>query len=321
MGRSATLCGGKGGGIITPLNWSVIRVNRTHVNSNLESYLSSAPCVPETSLQMHKPGAYLYELSRAFVSILIEELEQFRKATPHFWSSVSFGRIYAELWRQATLLDTQCPEEQSTRLNWIGAPSQESLSIQELQKLNLKWSEWTCTPLEQDLFLHFANNLSRAYLLAYEECRAAAAKSDAVAIKHHTLILGDIFEEMLALHATLMPAKNRRISIAAMNDGNGVSMDGAIVAHDIKLLDVNYVEFDNSNDFSINLHIDWIETPNAFMNTVVPPETTIQIEFGSHKGRICHRNDGGTHKSCPLDSPVAKAGDYYILEAGGGYSG
>lgn len=85
--------------------------------------------------------------------------------------------------------------------------------------------------------------------------------------------------------------------------------------------DVDYVEFENATDRRINLHIDWIEANLGFKNETIQAGDTVQIQFGTHQGRICHQSDDGTPALCSFDSPIAKAGDYYTLELNGGFSG
>lgn len=305
--------------MITPLEWSTVRDDREHVNENLKHYLSNPTCIVTESSLKHESGEYLYELTRGYISILIEELHNLSNPAPQFWSGVTFGRIYTELWRIATRLQSQHPAGQSTCIKWADVSPQELLSIEELKNLNKKWLSWTGSAIEQELFHNFATNLADAYLLAYGECSTAAAQNDATAIKHHMLILGDIFQEMLMLHATLMPRKNSRFDARNLIDGNGESAEENTDPQALRSDDVDYVEFYNPTDFSISLHIDWIGTPSSFKNTVIPPDTTIEIEFGPQSGRICHRSDGGTYSVCPANSPVARAGDFYTLEQDGNF--
>lgn len=213
MGRSATLCGG-GGGLVTPLNWNAIRADRDQVNKNLASYLKNEACVDGAPENASHKGTYLDELANGYVSILIEELVNLENSHS-YGSTISFAVIYTELWRQATMIGAQLSGTGDSKERCIEPPNSDpsaSINIQQLRQLNSKWDKWTCSPLESDCFHSFARNLADSYLKALEESRVAAGKRDAIAIKHHMAILGDIFQEMLALHATLMPRKNSRFS-------------------------------------------------------------------------------------------------------------
>lgn len=212
MGRSATLCGGKGG-LVAPLNWNAIRDSRDHVNNNLVAYLKSASCVQGAPAQVPREGAYLDELSRGFVSVLVAELNNL-DSPDKYQSSISFAVIYTEMWRQATLIGTRLPADDDS-VSWIKQPAGETkelIPIEQLRKLNTKWSNWSCSKLESDYFLSFAVNLSDGYLKAMEEARIAADSKNEVSVAHHAAVLGDIFQEMLTLHETLMPRKNSRFT-------------------------------------------------------------------------------------------------------------
>ncbi|NMF99693.1 hypothetical protein GPA27_20145 [Aromatoleum toluolicum] len=212
MGRSATLCRAKGG-LVAPLDWNAIRDSRDHVNKNLMAYLKGASCVQGAPVKVPREGSYLDELSRAFVSILIAELNNLDNPEK-YESSVSFAVIYTEMWRQATLIGTQLPPNDDT-VSWIKQPTgevKELVSVEQLRKLNAKWKDWSCSKLESDYFLSFAVNLSDGYLKAMEEARIAAESGNEASGAHHVAVLGDIFHEMLTLHETLMPRKNSRFS-------------------------------------------------------------------------------------------------------------
>ena len=53
--------------------------------------------------------------------------------------------------------------------------------------------------------IELARLLSRAYLKILLECSAAGRGGDPAEIHHHLLVLGDILQEKLDLHATLIP--------------------------------------------------------------------------------------------------------------------
>lgn len=87
------------------------------------------------------------------------------------------------------------------------------------------------------------------------------------------------------------------------------------------MLTVNYAEFENASDVRISLHLDWINSNGAFSNTIIQPGEVARVAgFDSTaRAHICHRSDGGTFAYCPATSPIARAGDYFILKADGGY--
>ena len=83
----------------------------------------------------------------------------------------------------------------------------------------------------------------------------------------------------------------------------------------------NYAEFENNTDKDINLHIDWDDGAASYNTTVKPAEVAIVTGFNGRTGRVCHRSDGGNYTNCPHGSPVAKEGDYFVLEENGGFQG
>lgn len=218
MTRSATLCNFKG--IPVPLDWNKIRTEREHLNNNLMRYLKEDACVDGAPKDARKTGTYLDELSRGYVSILVEELVNLEKTAGGIGSTISFAVIYAELWRQATVGGTHHDNSGDSKVRWIENESSDpspGIEIGQLQQLNERWGGWKGSQLENDYFLSVARNLASCYLKALEEGRVAAKDGDATSIKHHMVVLGDIFQEMLSLHETLMPTKNSRFS---NNDGN-----------------------------------------------------------------------------------------------------
>lgn len=210
MGRSATLCGGKDGHI-KPLDWQAIRDHRQLINAKLLDYLQAEPCAVGKPRSMTKSDFYLAELTKAYRSILLDELSDLGD-THNYASTLSFAAIYTELWRQATLLGELLPKSSVEDVRWptVADEDKEMLDIRDLQNLNHRLEDWKGGELETTYFASFAHNLSASYLKAYGEMGAAIAAQDGRLVKHHMAILGDIFEEMLVLHATLMPRKNSR---------------------------------------------------------------------------------------------------------------
>jgi hypothetical protein len=83
----------------------------------------------------------------------------------------------------------------------------------------------------------------------------------------------------------------------------------------------DFAEFENNTDKNINLHLDWDNGSASFNTTIKAGEVASVSGFNGGTARICHRSDGGMYTNCPANSPVAKAGDYFFLEEGGGFSG
>ena len=83
----------------------------------------------------------------------------------------------------------------------------------------------------------------------------------------------------------------------------------------------NYAEFENRTDKKINLHIDWDDNVASYNTTIEPGQIAEVAGFNGRSGHVCHRSDGGSYTNCPDNSPIAKEGDYFMLEEDGGYSG
>jgi archaellum component FlaC len=83
----------------------------------------------------------------------------------------------------------------------------------------------------------------------------------------------------------------------------------------------NYADFENASNVQISLHLDWITTDGSFTNTTIQPGEVARVAGfdGNARAYICHRSDGATFKVCPANSRVARAGDYFVLNADGGY--
>lgn len=215
MGRSATLCRSTRAAL-TPSDWRSVYSHRVQLNANLTSYLKEEACVEGVPRATKKPGSYLYELSRACLSIVKEELLNLMRGRDDVISStLSFAVIYTELWRQATLVQLQDAGVEASSVRWSEPQtegSKDPIDIEELQRLNEKWNQWSGETPEQKIFVDLACNLAEGYLKALDEFRVAAEEGDARVIKHHMALLGDIAQEMLALHATLLPVEAARLS-------------------------------------------------------------------------------------------------------------
>jgi hypothetical protein len=81
----------------------------------------------------------------------------------------------------------------------------------------------------------------------------------------------------------------------------------------------NYFEMENMTQKRIVVTLDW--NSGARQQTTVQPGEIAEITCGDSWARICHRSDGGAINECPLDSPIAKRGDFFQLEEDGGFSG
>jgi hypothetical protein len=204
MGRSATLCRQKNEKDFHPA-WETVREHRQQLNENLAQYLQDEACVEGVSKSIRGNNAYLDLLSEAYVSVLVEELEN-TKSGFDINSTVSFAIIYTELWRQATLIDFTNGTA-SAGVGWMSISNSPTSFVEtdQLQALNRRWGNWQGNEIENAYLLLLARNLANAYLKAYEECRVAAQQGDPGLVRHHVFVLGDILHEMLNLHAVLIP--------------------------------------------------------------------------------------------------------------------
>lgn len=75
----------------------------------------------------------------------------------------------------------------------------------------------------------------------------------------------------------------------------------------------NFVKFENMSKVkTINLTIEW-DTLTGTTFTEIKPEEIAEIVFNDNTAIFCHRSDGGVHNTCPINSYLAKAGDYFRL--------
>lgn len=214
MGRSATLCGGKHNTLLST-NWDSVKSHREALNEQLGIYLAGKACVSGAPISARINGTFLDALSLGFVSVLKEELNNLDRQDIGIGSAVSFARIYTEMWRQATLIPTKLNGAADSDVVWVDVEPATQLAmidIKTLQALNDKWKDWKGNLAQNDQVVVLACNLADAYLKVMEECRISAQGDDAGILKHHMEILGDVFQEMLALHATLLPKKESRLS-------------------------------------------------------------------------------------------------------------
>lgn len=204
MGRSATLCGGK-----PPKDWNLILGNRNQLKKNLTVYLQSEPCVDGARIDARDHGSYLDHLTRSYVTIIQKEFLSLKGRDEGYGTTISFSVIYTELWRQATLISANHPTTTTNEIRWLsnaGNVASEAISIDALETLNSSQQNATLESKENEFLLDIAQLLSSAYVKAHEECRIAATRQNPVEIRHHMALLGDILQEMLDLHATLLPA-------------------------------------------------------------------------------------------------------------------
>ncbi|GAB1617185.1 hypothetical protein [Pseudomonas sp. NGC7] len=205
MGRSATLCGGKDA--VSSISWDAINSHRSELRRQLEKYTSEPACVKGAPTDARNPGDYLEALTMGLVSIIKEELNNIADHKPGIGSKICFGVIYAELWRQATLIKTHLIGETDMNIRLPHAdpdPGVELVSRECLKSLHEKWRDWQGNPAQKGV-VELASLLADAYLKAMGELRLSAENESAAMLKHHIEIVGDIYQEILALHATLLP--------------------------------------------------------------------------------------------------------------------
>lgn len=203
MGRSATLCGGK-----PPPLWSSVIEHREHLTSNLQNYLKDDACVQGAPVSGKGLDNYRDEVARGYASAIRLEIRAANSRSVIYGTTVSFAIIYAELWNLATELSVDHPKTTLHELRLETDPrANRRISPAALKEFNDSAPSPDDSSTHQIELLSLAALLSEAYLKAYAECSVAGNRMDAVEIRHHLLIMGDVLQEMLELHATLLPPK------------------------------------------------------------------------------------------------------------------
>ena len=171
MGRSATLCGGKHNTLLS-MNWDSVKSHRTALNEQLNIYLAGDACVTGAPIIARKEGTYLDALSEGFVSAIKEELSNLDGQIVGVGTAISYAKIYTEMWRQATLIQTKLNGAIDSDVKWVDVEPAAQLAmidIKTLQALNDKWRGWKGSPAQNDLVIVLACNLADAYLKVMEE--------------------------------------------------------------------------------------------------------------------------------------------------------
>lgn len=203
MGRSATLCGGK-----PPPLWSSISEHRERLTANLQNYLKADACVHGAPASGKGLDDYRDEVARAYASAIRLEIGAVNSRSVIYGTTVSFAIVYAELWNLATELSADhpktTPQELRSEIAHLANRRISAIALKEFNEPVPKADESNADELK---LLSLAALLSEAYLKAYAECSAAGKRMDAAEIRHHLFILGDVLQEMLELHATLLPPR------------------------------------------------------------------------------------------------------------------
>lgn len=203
MGRSATLCGGK-----PPLLWTVILKHRETLTANLQRYLNTDACVQGAPASGAGLDEYRDEVARTYASAIRLEADSIASPSTTYGSTISFAVVYSELWRLATELSADHPKTTPFELRpKVVVRAGDRISTEALKAFNAgatQFAESNAAALE---LAKLARLLSDAYLKAYAECSVAAKRMDPTEIRHHLLILGDVLQEMLELHTTLLPPR------------------------------------------------------------------------------------------------------------------
>lgn len=117
--------------------------------------------------------------------------------------------VYAELWNLATELSADhpktTPQELRLEIAHLGNRRISAIALKEFNEPAQKADESNTDEIN---LVSLAALLSEAYLKAYAECSAAGKRMDPAEIRHHLHILGDVLQEMLELHATLLPPRS-----------------------------------------------------------------------------------------------------------------
>lgn len=172
----------------------------------MQRYLSEPACVDGAPQMARLGGRYVDDLSQAIVSIIKEEVFNHRSGDRHNIASMSsFASIYTEMWRIAASYNPEFLKDQPDRVFLKVIPDNELIDRDALSRMNERWSQRLGDSDDEKEFIELVQMTSDGYLKALAELEISLDEPDPPIIKHHGALLGDILQELIALHALLLP--------------------------------------------------------------------------------------------------------------------